>query len=220
MLIEKLENRLFWDAAVTGAPGHAGILVDVHDQYGRITGTVNLDYYAKGYFGEENGTDGSSDGGDPVTGSDGRIRVVFNPGQTVQSTMGTISPHRIISGGIQGDLRIADFIKKETDPAGGGNGTIDLNAIALEKNSLEMRVDACWAFSTYFVWDTNCYRFADRLVQLESNCPEIDGTSCTWDGLINDVITAQNWLKNHPLRKILPILIKMKDLKEFTLYQQ
>lgn len=203
-MIEKLENRLFMDAAITGGPGHAGILVDVHDPSGKITGTVNIDFYAAGYFGEMPGTDGSSGGGDPLTGADGRIRVVFNPGQTVQSTMGTISPDRIIHGGLQGDLRIADWIKKETDPAGGGNGTIDLNAIALENTTFEMRVNACWGFSTYFVWDTNCYMFADKAVQLESGYP-FEPDSCTWDGLQKDLTAAQNWLKKHPVRKVLPV---------------
>ena len=209
-MIEKLENRRLMDAAITGGSGHAGILVDVHNVNGAIVGTANIDYHAPGWF------DNGQGNGNPLTGADGLITVSYNPGQTVQSQMGTVNPDRIIHGGIAGDLRIAAWLKRETDPSGGQNGTIDLDALALANQSVTFCTNACWTFATYFVWDTNCYMFADEAIRQESGYP-MEADSCTWDGLMNDLTAAQKWLKTHPVRKVLPVRYDMKvsAIKDF-----
>lgn len=211
-MVEKLENRLFMDAAITGGPGHAGFVVDVRNENGAIIGVMAIDYYAAGFFGENPGTDGSSDGGDPVTGSTGRIRVDYTPNTTVQQRVGTINPNAIIKGDAAADERVEQFIEDVT------NNFVNFDEIAGNGENYEDRVNAYGDYETYYVWDENCYHFADKLLSLEANTTF--GDSSTWEGLQADLVSAQKYLHNQTriFRKPLPVfesVVKtVKDIKE------
>ena len=179
MHVETLERRQLMDGAITGGPGHAGFVVDIRDKSGVITGVLAVDFYAAGYMGETPGTGGSSDGGDPITGSQGRIMAVYTPGTTVRQRMGSVHPDYIIEGGMAGDQRVAQYIRDVTD------GVIDPSSYAGADKASATRTDATGIFDTYYVWDINCYTFANELMEREGGVDV--GWPCSWDGLTENL---------------------------------
>lgn len=200
------------DGAITGGDGHAGFLVDVRGKDGSIVGVMAIDYYAAGYLGETPGTDGSSDGGNPLTGSTGRIKVDYTPDTTVQKRMGTNNPGAIIKGDAAADRLVADYVKDVT------NNFINFDEIAAKDEPYEDRENAYGDYETYYVWDENCYNFADKLLSLEAGTQF--GDSSTWEGLQSDLRSAQQWIKAHLKFKMFADSFKVFSSTEIKATQQ
>jgi hypothetical protein len=198
-MIELLEPRRLFNFALTGASGHAGIVVDVHtanDEPAVILGRLRMDYYLEGYFGETAGTEGSSSGINVGEGP-GKIMYSWEPGAGVSG--GSV----VVKTTTKEDGNLLNYVYTVL----GGPSPLYLR---YNPPGYFVRVKCGgFRFAEYRVLTNNCYTFSGFMAQTllghraiqgdgqgNGPFPSPEGDATTWDYLHDHL---EDWVAKHPL---------------------